>query len=64
MVTAIVGGVESAFFGFNHGIDAVGIGAGHRDAEMFPGCAAIRGAVQAATRSAAIIVKIQGCRCA
>src|SRR5262249_33612086 len=63
---AVVGAIQSAFFSFNHRVDAVGIGAGNRNAnpaqqarrqtvpfQPLPGAAAIGGFVQTAAGAAA-----------
>src|SRR5713101_4674416 len=66
VVAAVVGTVEPAFLGFNHGIDAVGVRAGNRDSDaahdprgeavsiqLRPGAAAIGGLEKAAAGTSA-----------
>ena len=33
-LAAVVGAVQAAFFGFDHGVDAFAVGRGHRDADL------------------------------
>src|SRR5256885_15230572 len=64
---AIVGAVDAAFFRFDDSPDAIGIGSGNGDADasfdafgkavlfdFFPGAAAVRGTIKAATGTSAV----------